>query len=298
VSQPAAIGIDIGGTKIAVGLVDGGGRIIEAEQIPTDPTSDGLDRTARTAERLIDHARSTGRTVEGIGLGIPEVVDLDGEVTSSSVVGWSTGEIRYAFAALGPVQVDSDVRMAALAEARFGAGVGIDLVLFINIGTGISHSLIVEGRTFAGANGRAILCGSTTTAVLDKDHDQIMSGRIEDAASGAGMTDRYRRKTGRTVDVRAFFAAVEAGDGVARSVRDDAVRLVGGMTANMIDILDPAIVILGGGIAATDDFVEAVDRTARALVWAGASSAPPIVPAGLGPAAGMIGAAVAVMSNP
>ena len=154
-----AIGIDVGGTKIAAGIVDiSSGEVEERCEIPT-----GAARPARTV--LADCVALADELAQGhgglpIGLGVCELVDRDGRTRSAVTLDWRDTDLAAAFGPLGRVTIESDVRAAAVAEARFGAGRGVDELLYVTVSTGISHCLALEGRAYAGARGNAICTGA------------------------------------------------------------------------------------------------------------------------------------------
>ena len=167
-----AVGIDVGGTKIAGAVVDvSGGEILTrrtlataAERGPEAVLGDAIG----LARSLIEGARGRGREVLGIGCGVPELVDLDGNVRSSYNFAWTGLAVQARFAELGPAVVESDVRAAACAEAAFGAARGARHAIYVTVGSGISYSLVIDGEPYAGANGYAIhFANSPLTARCD-----------------------------------------------------------------------------------------------------------------------------------
>ena len=147
------VGIDVGGTKIAAGVVDtGSGEVLRSERVPTAARA----RRRGRARRLRRSGGTAGRRRLPVGVGICEVVDLDGRVTSAETVDWRGLDVASAFGAAS-VTVESDVRAAALAEARFGAGAGLGSFLYAGVGTGASACLVAgrAGRTAARAGTRS-----------------------------------------------------------------------------------------------------------------------------------------------
>src|SRR5205807_9729912 len=142
-------GLDIGGTKIAAGVVLWpSGEILQRTIIPTKPTRGGeavLKDTHDLARQLHDWARGKQIEVAGIGAGVAELVDCDGNVSSSCTIHWRGVPVQEKLSAIAPAQVESDVRTAALAEYIFGAGRGSRLFTYITVGTGISYCLVQDG---------------------------------------------------------------------------------------------------------------------------------------------------------
>jgi glucokinase len=139
-----AIGIDVGGTKIAAGLVDTATGACEARfERVTRPERDPaviLGECVAMAQRL-----AAGVPLP-IGIGVCELVDREGRTQSAQTIDWRAVDVAGAFAGVGPAVVESDVRAAAVAEARFGGGRGVAELLFVTVGTGISSCLVLDGR--------------------------------------------------------------------------------------------------------------------------------------------------------
>src|SRR5207302_5036808 len=147
--QLGAIGLDIGGTKIAAGVVLWpSGEILKRIIIPTKPTRPGevvLKDILDLAKQLHDWARRERIEVAGIGAGVAELVDCDGNVTSSCTIHWRDVPVQERLSKIAPAQVESDARAAAVAEAIFGAGRGHRLFAYITVGTGIRSCLARDG---------------------------------------------------------------------------------------------------------------------------------------------------------
>ena len=223
-STPVTIGLDIGGTKVAGGLVDAAGAVVVRVERPSlvdgrrDPAS---AVTLAVARELMARAAALGLRVDGIGAGFPEYVDPDGRLTSHEVLAW-TDQPAGPLGALAPATVESDVRCGALAEATRGAGRGSREVAYVSAGTGLSHA------------GEA-----TAVALLERTG----------GALGAGL-------------------------------------------AILARLLDPDVIVLGGGLGAAGGPWRAALDAAYVARTASRPDAPPIVVAALGADAGIIGAAI------
>lgn len=243
-----ALAIDAGGTKIAAALFDRAGRVSSLRTVPTGrPGDDSLRRAAAVGKEVVGAAGGLGLRIVGTGVGLPELVE-DGRITSEAVVAWTDGGVQSAFRAYGPVRVEADIRAAALAEARLGSGADAPVSLYVNLGTGISHCLLIDGRPFEGQFGRALMCGSTRFTVLDEDRNELVGCCLEDVASGRGISERYLRFTGDSVSAIDVLERAQNGDTDARLVVDQTIDLLGHMVASLIDILDPGRVVVGGGL--------------------------------------------------
>ena len=196
-SPAVALGIDVGGTKVALGLVDAAGRVMETSRIKnrTADSADGL------LKRVTDEARRLARTagsdeVAAVGVGLCELIDLQGQVRSSASVPWSRQQILDALSPIGPVVVEADVRAAALAEARFGAGQDYDSFAFVTVGTGISSCLVLGGVPYAGSHGTAQLLGSGPITMTCPDCGVRRRVSLENLAAGPALVEQFERQTG------------------------------------------------------------------------------------------------------
>jgi glucokinase len=293
-----AIGIDVGGTKIAGGLVDlVTGEVIERRIVPTlaDRTGAGVLTDVLTmSEELLGAAGE--EVVHGIGVGVPELVDPKGNVRSSHAIAWEGVPVREWLAHLAPTTVEADVRAAALAEARYGAGRGFDSFVFVTVGTGISSCLVLDGRPFAGARGNALVLTSGQVSVPHQD-GLVWSRFVPEAfASGPAIVARYRQRTGRVVTrAEDVIAAMVAGDETALVVVESAAEALGSSIGSFVNVIDPAAVIVGGGLGvAGGHYWKSLTVATRKHIWSDETRELPIIPAALGPDAGLIGAAATV----
>jgi glucokinase len=289
-TEGIGLGIDIGGSKVALGLVDHAGALIHTERILAEPWTGLLPRVRASAARLVERASQLDLDLAGVGIGVPQLVDVSGEVVSDQGDGWSSTALRESLAFAGPVWIEADVRAAAVAEAIVGAGVGAEDWPYVNLGTGVSHCMVSGGRPVPGSHGRAILSGSTTMTVLDPVTARLVRGRVEDVASGRGLVERYRLATGQAIDARHIIDAAAHGDATAITLRNDLIELVGSALANLIDVLDPSLIVIGGGLATIPIVFDGVAAAARSAIWFDGGRDLPIVQAALGPDSGVVGA--------
>lgn len=260
------VGVDAGGTKLAAGLVDSvSGRIIRRRQVPTDPRRGGQ---AVLADCLALAREVAGGQTHGIGIGVPELVSPDGEITSAATWDWRECDLASAFADLGPLHVESDVRAAATAEARLGAGRGLSCFLYMTIGTGVSHTFVIDGSPWPGARGNAIVVGAPLT---------------EWSASGAALAARTGQA--RAEDV--------LGSPQHQAVVDDVARTLAIELARLVNALDPEAVVIGGGLGLAPAFRRRVTELCREYIYASRTRSLDIVGAALGRDSGLVGAALA-----
>lgn len=296
-----AIGLDVGGTKIAAGLVESaGGRILSRRSIATGYARGGaavLDDTVALAGELRDEAVHLGRQLLAVGVGVPQLVDGAGRIVSAYNFDWTDLPVRDRLARLAPTAIESDVRAAALAEARAGAGQGGRPFVYVTIGTGISYCLVIDGRPFAGANGCAIHFASSALLVHCQACGSVARPLLEDIASGPAMAAAYARRIGRDSAVaEAVFAAAASGDAAAVEIVTAAADQLGALVGLVVNMLDPARLVLGGGIGLAGGlYRRRLEASTRAHIWAESCRGLPILSAAFGADAGVVGAAFAAL---
>jgi glucokinase len=264
-----AIGIDVGGTKIAAGLVDTDTGACDARfERVTRPERDAavvLDECVGMAQRL-----AAGQRDVPVGIGVCELVDREGHTQSAQTLDWRGLDIASAFARIGPAVVESDVRAAAVAEARFGGGRGVEELLYVTVGTGISCCLVLGGSAYAGARGNAICFGAPP---------------VEDAASGLAVAAAGGR----------VWAEDVLADPSLDHVVEAAAAALGAGLAWLVNAFDPGTVVIGGGLGLVDRYRDLAVATMRPMIFADNTRDLPVVPAQLGADAGVIGAALAAV---
>jgi len=305
--QLGAIGLDIGGTKIAAGVVLWpSGEILRRTIIPTKPTRGGepvLNDTLDVARQLYDWARSEEIEVSGIGAGVAELVDCDGNVTSSCTIHWRDVPIQARLSEIAPAHVESDVRAAAVAESMFGAGRGHRLFAYVTVGTGISSCLVQDGRPFKGAKGNAITLSSSPLSTVCTHCGAKLRPVLEEFASGPAVAKRFaqaakeqnRESVGSCEDV---FHAAAHGDKGAIEILTSAGEALGVSVAFLVNVLDPEMVVVGGGLGMAGGlYWEAFERSCREHIFSDDSRGLSIVSAKLGTDAGLVGAAAVVFAQ-
>lgn len=260
------------------------------------PGAESLRRGAEVAASVAATAEQEGVEILGTGIGIPELVE-DGRITSDAVVAWTDAGVAEAFSAHPPIRVEADIRAAALAEARLGGAADEPVVVYINLGTGISHCLLIEGRPFEGQHGRALMSGSTLMTVLDTDRNVLVGSSVEDVASGRGISERFERFSGEAVSAGQVFERASEGSGAARLLVDQSIALWGHMVANLVDILDPGLVIVGGGLVNVPGLLDSIAEVALRSVWSDRARETPIKAGMCGPRAGVIGAGLTLLDR-
>lgn len=294
-----AIGLDIGGTKIAGGVVDGNtGRVLLHDTVPTHAHRGGeavLSTCVIVAERLVAQAANQDIIIKGIGLGLCELLDPTGRVTSAYNFDWREQPVQQRLAALAPTNLETDVRAAALAEACYGAGRSYRNFVYVTVGTGISSCLVLDGRPFAGARGNALVLASMSLSMTCTNCGTALDQVLEEFASGPAIVRRYNERSAQPVATgQELFAAAAQGDLLALDVLHSAGAALGNSVAFLCNVLDPAAVIVGGGLGlAGGHYQDAFIAATRAHIYAEDTRQLPIIPAALGVDAGVIGAAAA-----
>ncbi|MEO8266300.1 MAG: ROK family protein [Ilumatobacteraceae bacterium] len=298
-----ALAVDIGGTKIAAALVTVDGEMSERRESPT-PADQGPGAVLdAVAELVADLVTSETGGIAGVGIGTAGAVDTrSGRIVSSTdtIGGWAGTDVRSGIGErlggdLPAVVVHNDVDAHALGEAWLGAARTASSALMIAVGTGIGGAIIVGGRLWTGEHHAAGEIGHVPTPGAEGLRCPCSrEGHLEALASGASMARRYRTLTGADTDARTVIERAEAGEPVARRIVRDAALGLGHAIAGLVTTIDPACVVVGGGVAESGAvWWEPMIDTCRADLI-DALAAIPIVRAELGPAAALLGAARAV----
>lgn len=295
--QRYAVGLDVGGTKIAGGLVAFPAiEVFTRQTIPTRPGRGGravlLDALG-LAEGLLAEAASRELDVTGIGVGVPELVDLHGRVTSGHTIRWQDVPVQKAFSRLALAVIESDVRAAARAEALFGAGAGLGLFVYVTVGTGISSCLVQDGVPFAGARGNALVLASSPLSADCTARGAVSASTLEQTASGPALVARYNESSERPVaQAEEVIAAAEGNDPLAIEVVSTAGHTLGASVGFLVNVLDPEALVVGGGLGLSGGlYWDSFETAARQHIWADSTRDLPILQASLGTDAGFIGAA-------
>jgi len=279
------LGIDIGGTKTLCVVVDDSGAepcVVDERRVSTDPRGDA-------GEAIVELARSFA-DIDSVGVGIAGLVSRDGTVVvTTHLPGVRDVPLRRQVeGALGiPVAVDNDATCAAVAEWRVGAARGCRDALVVTLGTGIGGGAIVDGRVARGHNGYAAEFGHM---VVERNGSRCPCGRRgcwEEYASGGGLS----RLAGGIASEQVIEGFVARDEASVRVVGEFADWVAIGLH-NLVNIHDPELIVLGGGLGSLPEIVDVVSRRFAAGEGGHAGrSLPRIAAAQLGHRAGAIGAA-------
>ncbi|MET0235786.1 MAG: ROK family protein [Kibdelosporangium sp.] len=286
------VALDVGGTLMKGAVVDRDGTARAVEQRPTLPQPDTVEGILRFAADL---AAAAG-TADAVGLAVPGIVDEQrGVARYSTNLGWRDLPLRdIASQRLGlPVTLVHDVRAGALAEQEFGAAQGIENFLFLPIGTGIAGAVVLGGRPYHGVNGMAGEIGHAPVPHGDQLCACGQRGCLETYASASALVRRYGQPGVSAADI---VARAET-DPVARRVLSDAVSALGFALTTYTMLLDPALIVIGGGLAEAGETLlrPLRDELTARVTW---RMPPRVVKAALGTSAGRLGAAISAWRSP
>lgn len=311
------IGIDVGGTNVKIALVDGEGKIIYSNSVPTYAQM-GYEYTVNNIKQairdLMKETNTDAKEIEGIGFDFPGQVDYKTGVVklAPNIPGWVNVPIAQMIEEEFniPTRIDNDVRCAALGELKFGAGKGCENFVCITVGTGIGSGLVINGQLVRGAanaageighiklqmNGGPI-CGCGDTGCLEAFASGPSIVAMAQEYLKGGKSTKFREMAGADGEITPYIVAkaAEAGDPVAKRIFEIVGTYIGMGLVSVINLLNPEKVIIGGGVAAAGDLLlDPIRKTIKERAMVVAGNSVEIVPAELGNSAGVIGASMLV----
>ncbi|MGZ5310146.1 MAG: ROK family protein [Solirubrobacterales bacterium] len=313
-SSREAIGVDLGGTKLATGVVDSQQNILHTSRESSTGRSE--DEVMGAIEQELREAMEARPQVIGAGLGVPCTIDRERGVAINAVnLEITDVPIRDLMRErLGiPVFIDNDANCAALAEHRFGAAKGARNAILLTVGTGIGGGIIINRELYRGTTGAAAELGHIAVEENGPPCQGTCPNRgcVETLASGTALAREGTAAAGRNPGSALFRALQEggisgrvvteaalAGDAVAREVVAEAGRYLGVAVASLVNVFDPDLVVIGGGVTAGagELLVEPAREEMRRRALPPMNRTP-VTPAALGSDAGMIGAAQMVLEE-
>lgn len=308
-----AVGVDIGGTKIAVGVVDDDGRILAQTRRATDPEQPaGID--AAIADAVAELARDYEFTA--VGVAAAGFVSSDGErVIFAPNIAWRDYPLaRTIKAAMGrpdlTVTVENDANAAGWAEFAYGAGHGLSTMVMLTIGTGLGAAIVIDGRMLRGAHGFAAELGHLRAVPDGRPCGCGQRGCWEQYAAGSALVRGAKKRAKSepaqaarilelangdpaTIDGPMVTKAAQEGDALAIELLAEVGSWIGQGCASLAAVLDPQIFVVGGGVIAAGDLLldPARDAFGTHLSARGHRTTAPIVAAAMGNDAGIVGAA-------
>jgi glucokinase len=249
------LGVDIGGTKIAIAVANADGDIVRRDGLPTQDqggAEGAILRAIDAGKRLL--AKHDG-ALQGVGVATMGVTLEDRVLLAPAVAGWEKLAIpatfRHAFPGT-PIRIENDVNAATFAEMRWGALHGVDTGIYLNLGTGIAAGLVVGGRILRGAHGAAGEIGFNPRT----PHDELGAATghvpLEEWAGGRGLAARANQQLGLTVEE--LFANYDR-DTAARELVDGTLQEIAFHLANLAIAMDPSRIVLGAGTMRAGDLV-------------------------------------------
>jgi glucokinase-like ROK family protein len=301
-----AAGVDFGRTHVRVAVAALSHEILAEHEVPVHrnyPADVGVTTASDVLDSLLASVGSTRDDVTGLGVGIPGPIDsATGRVGSGSIlpewVGAPVNELLHRRFSM-PTLIDNDANLGALAEHTWGTGVDVDDLIYIKLSTGIGAGLIINGRLFRGASGTAGEIGHTT---VDESGAVCRCGNrgcLEMVASVPVMLDLLRASHGPDLTIDRVVELAAAGDVPVRRVIEDAGRQLGTAVANLVNLINPAMVVVGGDLTPVGDLLlDPVRTVVRRNAVPSAVEHLEVVASTLGRRAQVLGALALVLRGP
>lgn len=260
------IGIDLGGTKIAAVALDETGREVGRRRAETPPD---YAATLAALSFMVRDLEAEARRAGTVGLCIPGIITPDGQSVRAVNLPWLAGRSFAADVAASvgrPVRLANDANCFALSEATDGAGAGAGVVFGIVLGTGVGGGLVVDGRLLPGFNAQAGEWGHTPLPWRNRADGVPLrcrcgrEGCIETVLCGAGLSNAYAAVTGKSAEGHDIAALAEHGDGSARMALGRYLRSLAKALSGIMMIVDPEVIVVGGGLCNLPELYEAVPR--------------------------------------
>ena len=252
-------GIDLGGTTVKIAYFDETGNMLDKWEIPTVTEGNGaqiLPDIAASIRQYIDGNQIVETQILGLGIGVPGPVDAKGVVNKCVNLGWGVFNIAEELTRLTgfPVKAGNDANVAALGEFWKGGGQGCENMVFATLGTGVGGGIVIEGKLLHGTHGSGAEIGHM---VLNKNETAVCGcgkrGCVEQYCSATGIVRLAGLHGMENVTCKDIFDAGKAGDPVALAVLDEYYEYLGEFLGTLCSVIDPEIVVLGGGVSKAGD---------------------------------------------
>ncbi|HLR40778.1 MAG TPA: ROK family protein [Virgibacillus sp.] len=250
-----SVGVDIGGTKIAIGIVESSGELLESMSFPTKSVFDpdqAVERIAFEIKRLITENMLDMHQIIGIGMGAPGPLNAkEGEITTPPNLPWRYFPIveKLKKHMNTPILLENDANAAAIAEHWIGSGVGYENFIYLTVSTGIGAGIISDGRLLIGESGNA---GDVGHTVVDPAFGVCSCGQegcLEMIASGTAIAKYGSQVMGRSLSTEDVFHLYHAGEERIIKLLNVIIQRLGAGCVTLINSLDPEAIVLGGGVA-------------------------------------------------
>ena len=271
------IGVDLGGTNIAIGIVDENYKIVLKDKVPTRterPTSEIIDDMANLCVSLVERLGITFDDIGYAGIAAPGSIDpVNGVVRYANNIKMSNYPIADELKKRIPlkkVYLENDANAAALAEAKAGAGKGLNDVIMITLGTGVGGGIVIGGKLYSGFNYAGAELGHTVIEANGRPCTCGRKGCFEAYSSATGLINMTKEKLAETKDTvmwemvggdinktsgRTAFDASRKGDKAGQEVVDMYIGYLACGLANMINIFQPEVLCIGGGVCGEGDYL-------------------------------------------
>jgi glucokinase len=305
--ERAGIGLDLGGTSIKYALATESGKILKQGHLPSDADADKeviINNLYLSAQEMLDYADTIGQDVQAIGIGTPGNVNLETGWLMGSTPNfkcWSDINIKSEMKKKIkiPAYADNDANLMALGEAQFGAGKGYTNIICVTVGTGIGGGFIINGQLYRGS----------AYAGAEFGHSLVQADGISCRCGSNGCLEMYASATAMLRDFRQFaqesdfksetnnlnmaylFKLREQGNIAAQKAIDSGIYYLGRGLASSINIFNPDVIIIGGGVAdAGEIYIDGIRQVAYKYAMEKPKENVKIIGAQLGNKAGFLGA--------
>lgn len=303
-----AIGIDLGGSHITTALVEQNGRIKARKKVTFSKAPNGkqgLRLISKLITYLIHNSSLITHNCQGIGLACPGGVDAERGIVladSPNLIGWKGTKVKQKLekALKIPVFIDNDANLAAWGEKCWGAGKGAKNLICLTLGTGVGGGIIIDNKIYQGSHFYAAEIGHMNVDPNGPDCSCGQPGHLEALVSAPAIVQSYNAtmlkyvnvKTLKHSNAKTIFNAARKGDKTALKVVNQTAQYLGIACASLINIFDPEIVVIGGGVANAGEILfKPLRQVVKASIMKHPYRKPLIVPAKLGEDAGLLGAA-------
>ncbi len=259
-------GVDLGGTTVKIAYFCEDGTLLDKWEIPTRTEEKGsliLPDIAASIDKYITENKLNRDTLIGIGIGVPGPVSHEGVVNKCINLGWGVFNISDTLSQLTglPVKAGNDATVAALGECWMGGGKGCRNMVFATLGTGVGGGIVAEGQVIHGAHGAGAEIGHM---VINREETESCNcgkkGCVEQYCSATGVVRLAKRyleeqnvpsvlRSIENLTCKDVFDSAKAGDAAANEILDRVYRYLGEFLANVADVVNPEVIVLGGGVS-------------------------------------------------